>query len=429
MQHHFLMIGFGSKDMYVTTALAQGARLTLIIARDKFNKQYQYKFHQVHMVDDVYDWPSLSTLVAKINAEHTIDAVLTRYEAYVSVVGAINEHLGLSGISYQTARNFSNKYLMKKQWEAAGVPCAAVAVVDQLSGNLESISTFLDTHQFPLILKKTTGAHSKFVMKVHSKQELLEQIEFLEQQIAPFIMGKPLQGYVTKSESAQEPKIIVEEFLHGRELTVDSFVSNGVYTHMPFCEYVLAHELGVDDSYLPIRSMPTSLSHDARALILTTVERAIRALGAQNCVCHTELFFDEQNNACWIIESTPRGGGHRSEMSLISSGYDYNLAVFQATAGLPLAPCNVDGQVISVVEFFAEHEGRVRALDLDFLSQHPMVSQVNIKCKKGELVNQAQLGGKVLVNFFVVGGDYEQNRQVARQLFTQVRTGIQIDSL
>ncbi len=411
------MIGFAAKKVYVKKALESGAKISLLISKNKYKKEYEELFHKVLVIDDIYNWQQLQAI---IDQSQKIDAVLTRHENYVSVVGAINQYLGLKGIDYQTSRNFCNKYLMKQAWQKNAVPCAEGICLEDLTG----LDDFLRQHAFPLILKKTSAVHSNFVVKVQSREDLLQKLEFLKTQAEGHITSKPVVGY---GEETKECHFLLEEMLVGRELTLDSFVSNGVFTHTPICEYVLAKEIGIDDSYLPIRTMPALLSIEQEKQLISTVEQALRALSAQNCVCHSELFFDEKKDNYQLIEATPRGGGNRAEMTLLTTGYDYSLAVFQAAAGLKIKQINRPSRAVSVVEYFAKQKGVIESIDLTFLEQNRAVSNIKLGLQIGAEVEQAKFGGKAIASFFVEAKDPLESRNLAIDLFKQLQVAIKIN--
>lgn len=414
---HFLMVGFIGKRIQIETALAAGAKVSLLIGRDKYKPEYENIFHQVLIADNIYDWQEIKKI---IDQSKKIDVVLTRSEDHVNVVGAINQYFHLDGIDYLTARSFCNKYLMKKKWLEAGVPCARGICLD----NLDQLDEFLNSHAFPLMLKKTSAVHSNFVMRVVSKEDLLSKLQFLKDNVQEEVVSKSVIGFNDQIKACQ---FLLEEMLDGRELTVDTFVFNDHYIHTPTCEYVMAHELRVDDTYLPIRTMPTVLTQKQEELVYQVVEKALRALGAKNCVCHTELFFDEKNHQCTVIETTPRGGGNRAEMTLATTGFDYSLAVFQVAAGLEISDVPAPKSALSVVEFFAEKKGILMESDLSFLYKNPNVNNIKINHKPGKLVEKAKFGGKPIVSFFVQKQTALESQILAKELFRQVQAAIKIN--
>lgn len=420
MQRHFLLVGFGRQENYISSILKTGATVSVLVTK-KHKNLFGAGIYRVIEVTDIYNWPEIKQVVTQLDQELAIDAVLTRHEMYLSVVGSLNQYLDLPGIDYATARKFANKYLMKQAWQVRAVPCAAGVVADDLT--TPEVAEFLKQHAFPLMLKKTSAAHSKYVLRVDSQADLLAKWSMLQAEALDFAVAKPLINYPF---ATKEPQLILEEMMYGRELTVDTFVTSHGFSHTEICEYIMAADLGVDDTYLPVRSMPTVLAAADRQLVLQTVEQALTALGARNCVCHTEVFFDQSSQQCRLIESTPRGGGNRGLMTKLSSRYDYNQAVFQATAGKKVAKQAPPSQFVSVVEYFAEIEGRVLATDLSFLTKVAELSRLKINCRLGDMVKPAQVGGKPLLSFFITTRTGAANQTLARQLFAQLRSAIKI---
>ncbi len=238
------------------------------------------------------------------------------------------------------------------------------------------------------------------------------------------MVSKSVTGFNDQIKSCQ---FLLEEMLGGRELTVDTFVVNNRQIHTPICEYVMAHELGIDDTYLPIRTMPTVLTQEQKDLVYQAVEKALRALNAQNCVCHTEVFFDQKTNQCAIIESTPRGGGNRAEMTLATTGFDYSLAVFQAAAGYDIGVISPPRSALSVVECFTKEKGRLVDSELSFLYENPSVENIYMRYKSGDIVEKAKFGGKPLISFFVKKDTPLESQKLAKELFKKVQTAIKID--
>ena len=115
----------------------------------------------------------------------------------------------------------------------------------------------------------------------------------------------------------------------GEEITVDSYIVDGKPIHTPLCKYILSENLGFNDHHLPIRIMPYDVSPEDLSMIFDVTEQAYKALGADNCCTHTELFYDSQNHTCRVIEVAARSGGFRSEMFKHCCGGDLNLAAIQ----------------------------------------------------------------------------------------------------
>lgn len=419
LMHHFLIVGFNNSSHHVDYALKNNIKLSLIIEKKKHKAEFDQFFEKVYQVDDLYDFAKIKK-VLELDKENFTN-VLTRFENYLSVVGALNDYLGLDGFSYQTARNFGNKYLMKKKWQDKQIPCADGICMDNVTP--QELDNFIAEHPFPLILKKASGTHSSFVYKVESKKDLEKKLHIFNSLGAEYKISKPLRNY---QDQIEECNLILEEMLTGTEVSIDSFVSQGKITHTPICKYVLAHEIGVEGKYLPIRLIPGDFSPAAKQKLFEATEKALKVLGAHNCVCHTELFYDEKTNQCWLIESTARGGGNRSEMINYATDQNYDAAIIKATQGEEIPTFVANGQALAVIECFAEFEGEVTEINLDFIDRTPKAKIFKQRAKVGFLAKPAAVGGKNLLIAHLEGKDLKQLRTDSIKLFKQIKNGFKI---
>jgi hypothetical protein len=412
-EEHFLIVGFTGSDYHIRYALENNKNISLLINKEEYKPEYEKLFKEVFQVKDIFDFNQIKSAISGVS----ISAVLTRFEDYISVVGALNEYLGLDGFDYQTSRLFANKYLMKKKLLEFGVPCANGVCIDDKS----NIDDFVHDYSFPLILKKTLGTHSNFIYKVNSRDELEEKLDLFARTGSTYKVSKPLVGFNSDQE---ECDLLLEETLYGIEITIDTFVSKGIFTHTPICEYILPEQLGVDDSYLPIRMVSANLSSEVKRKIIVATEKALKALGANNCICHTELFYDLTKDQCWIIETTSRGGGYRSMMINHVTDGGYDEAIFQAVSGKKVKDFSPNGKKIAVLEYFAEKEGVIEKIDLDFLQDKSRVRVVGIDFKEGDLVKPSWMGGKKIVTIVIESDTHDQLLQTCSNLFNKIRVGI-----
>jgi biotin carboxylase len=407
----FLIIGFTGVLEHIQYALDTGITLHLLIEESRYKPEYDHYFSSVTRVKNIFDIDEIEDKLATKNITH----VLTRFEDYIGVSGAINDLLGLDGFTYRTARNFSNKYTMKKRWIMNSVPCADGICVDDIS----AIDPFLATHSFPLILKKTSGTHSNFVFKVASKEDLLAKISTCKS--SGYSVAKPMV------HDKVECDLLLETLLAGDEITVDTFVSGERFTHTPICQYILPEEVECNDSYLPVRYAPVKLNKSLENKIFATVEAALRALGAKNCVCHTELFISKKTDEVWLIESAVRSGGHRSKIINTITSSDYNKAIFLAKMGMEIPSFEQNGLACSVIEYFADKEGNISRLNLDFLNNFKEQIDVDkVRYTLGDRVKRAQDGGKSIVELAITSKESNRIREISKQIFLLLQQNIVI---
>jgi len=207
---HYLIIGYSGHKYHIQYAIDNNIPISLVIRKERYKEEYEDIFENVYAAENIFDFSEIKSLISDTKAT----AVFTRFEAYLSVVGVINELLGFDGIDYKIARNFGNKYLMKKRWLDAGVPCADGVCAD----NPENIDKFLEAHDFPLILKKTSGVHSSFVFKVKSREELQEKIDFIHENAGEYKASRPIINYNDEEQNTECDLLLEELAEEGKHL-------------------------------------------------------------------------------------------------------------------------------------------------------------------------------------------------------------------
>jgi len=107
-------------------------------------------------------------------------------------------------LDFETARNVTNKEYMKQRFLEFSIPTAKHIIVDTLNSIQERIIDF----QYPLIVKPVDCNSSKGVLKVNKFGELLRAVENAKN--------------LSRTQTA-----IVEEFIEGKEYTVDFWIEHG----------------------------------------------------------------------------------------------------------------------------------------------------------------------------------------------------------
>ena len=417
---HILMLGYRGKVTHIASVQNEGATLDLLIDKSEMKPEYEEEFHSTYVVDDIYDWKQIEAVASA----HAYDAIVTRFEDFTTVVAALTDHLNLPGGRFEDAPKFRNKFLMRTAFAEHNVPSADFALVQSADDAKELIKK----HGFPLIVKQIAGIHSQYVAKVNNEQELQSSItEFLTAlgKETAMIHGK-LQGY--KEIVAPDPRthLLVEECLTGEELTVDAFVVDDEIFSTPICKYTMPHEMGIDDHYLPVRSIPYDVSPEEEKMIHSAVSAALHALGANFCVTHTEVFFDREKKECRLIEVASRGGGFRAEMIMQTCGGDYDLGVMRAALGLDPKVASVPSSYAAVGEVFAAENGILESIDYSCLEDQDDIHKLTVNRVVGEEVGRTSDGKAYILKFMVSADSYAGATDRAKELVLKVRNSITI---
>jgi len=239
--------------------------------------------------------------------KYDIDGVLTiATDSGVMSVAGVATELGLPGISQETARLSTNKFLMRSKFKEAGVPspefgrCSTVQEAREL---VEKIG-------MPVIFKPEDNAGSLGVIMLSSISELENCFEF------------------TKASSFSG-SILVEEYLDGPEVSVESLTYDGKTTILAITDKMTSQppycvELG--------HTMPSELSDDVQEDIKKVAKMGLEALGVDIGAGHTEIKITKEGPK--IVEIGARMGGWiGADMVVKATGIDMTKEAIRISLG------------------------------------------------------------------------------------------------
>ena len=257
------------------------------------------KFYPISIVD--------KDAILKICREEKIDAVTTiASDVAVLTVNYVAEQMGLIGNPDQYSKMVTNKYLMRQCFLDNDVPSPKFSLVDDLAHY--QITGF----KFPLIVKPTDRSGSRGVEKV------LDPVQ--------------LEAAILRAQNESfEHKAIIEEFVTGREISVESIsyqgqhfvlqVTDKVTTGAPFFVELEHHQ-------------PSTLPEDTKKKVKEIVLLALDALHIEYGASHSELKITEDGDIR-VIEIGARMGGDfiGSDLVKLSTGYDFLRGVIDVAFG------------------------------------------------------------------------------------------------
>lgn len=297
------------------------------------------------------------------------DGVVTFWDHGVVPTARVASELGLPGSTVAAADGARNKYKMREALRRHGVAHPAFARVqtwDELQAAAQRIG-------YPLILKPTGGAGSAGVSKIESPEQLEAAFDTLMTYIAP-------ENHLFFSYYPYE--YIAEEYMQGRELSVEGIVADGV-----------VHMVGVTEKWITPsfaeyqHAYPARIAPELAAAALRLAEAGVKAVGLDNCGVHVEVMATEQG--CKIVEINGRLGGDfiTSHLVPVAQGSNMTRALLQAATSQPfdLAPQWHKGACIRFL--IAEREGTVESWQgLERLEQLPGIVEVGMDRKPGDTV-------------------------------------------
>ncbi|MGK0254483.1 MAG: biotin carboxylase [Mariniflexile sp.] len=230
-----------------------------------------------------------------IAQNENIDGILTMSDFPVNVVAKIAEELRLPAMSINVAAICTNKYLQREFFNNHNIKTPKFKLI-------EGVSDFKIIDYFPVVIKPIDSSASRGVKKVNNMDELESQ-------------------YSISKKHSKQGKVIVEEFISGREFSIETITQEEVTTIVAITEKIVnSAEIGyfVEDSHI----IPARISGNEVKIITEEVINAIKILKINNAPTHTEVKLNE--TGAYIIEIACRLGGDyiTSDLVQLSTGVD-----------------------------------------------------------------------------------------------------------
>ena len=267
----------------------------------------------------------------------------------VSTINYVASKMGLISNPVEYSETTTNKYEMRRCFMANGVPSPKFALVKE-DGNYD-----IKGFQFPLIVKPTDRSGSKGVEKVLDPAQLETAI-------------KRAQDVSFHKEA------IIEEFVTGREISVESISYEGKHTILQITDKVTT---GAPFFVELEHHQPSSLPEDIKSQIKEIVLHALDALHIKYGASHSELKITEDGDIC-VIEIGARMGGDfiGSDLVRLSTGYDFLKGVIEVALGDFHEPVITEHQY-SGVYFLSKETERLKPIIENWLN-HPEIVEAEV---------------------------------------------------
>ncbi len=280
------------KERGITTILADGSAAAVA-------RPYADRFYQVNIFD--------IRAVREIAEKEQVDFLLTVCaDQVLLVVAEVSEMLGLPCyIDYQTARNVSDKILMKRIFKKIGVPTTDYVQLDHFDRDA------VVGLRYPLVVKPVDAYSSKGVRRADDPEELERFAEEARQ--------------ISRSGG-----VIVEEFFQGDEISVDAFVVGGKARILTVSN---SDKIQSDDRFVIFRGRyPVAASDAVLEKIREIAQKIADGFGLVNAPLLIQLL--HHGDEVSVLEFCARTGGNMKWLLIkYSSGVDVITATIDITLG------------------------------------------------------------------------------------------------
>ncbi len=256
-----------------------------------------------------------------------VDGITTiASDTAVVTVNYVASRMGLRSNPDEYSETTTNKFKMRQCFMEHEVPSPKFTKVDDL--NRIQVNDF----KFPLIVKPTDRSGSRGVEKVLESSQLEEAV-------------------IRAQKESFEHKAIVEEFVTGREISVESISYEGKHYILQFTDKVTT---GAPYFVELEHHQPSSLPEDIKSKVKDIVLNALDALHICYGASHAELKITKDGDIR-VIEIGARMGGDfiGSNLVQLSTGYDFLKGVIEVALGQFSEP-RITAHMCSGVYFLSE---------------------------------------------------------------------------
>jgi biotin carboxylase len=210
------------------------------------------------------------------------DAVIATTERGVLPAAWIREALGVPGNSVNTAVLCRDKLQMKRAVHKAQIPCAHFSAISPRT-NAAALAALLG---LPFVIKPRTSSGARGAGVI-----------------------RDLSQYTKINDSSQ----MAESYVHGIEMSVESYVHAGKVVFTNLTEYILP----LWSNLVPASTLPA----DLRRRIIKLNQQVIQLFGVERGMTHLELFVTSSGLVFGEIAARPPGG---MLMEVLGLAYGFN---------------------------------------------------------------------------------------------------------
>jgi len=232
---------------------------------------------------DLKDVDSLVALGRELKQNGGLKAVFTAGTDFSASVAAVAQSCGLPGHTLESAKNASNKTLMRSCFAKAGVPSPGFSKLTE-----ENLKTELSEkkYNFPVVVKPVDNMGGRGCRLARNEEELEPACE-------------------SAVNNSRSKTAILEEYMDGPEYSIDSilfdgklFITGFADRHIKYPPYFI--EVG--------HTMPTTCSHEQYCRLVSAFALGIKSLGLTCGAAKADIKFTKNGPMIGEIAARLSGG-------------------------------------------------------------------------------------------------------------------------
>lgn len=319
------------------------------------------------------------------------DAVAIKTSEWLTPLTALlAKEYGCLGNDPVTAFNCRSKYHMRREMEKAGVPIPKFRLCrnyDEMMGAIKQIG-------IPCVAKPVGGNASYGTFMIRDEKDLIRLKENYDQSIV--YLKKLAVAHDVFAFSPDEMDLLgihdhvdmvtdylVEEYMEGPEISVDSMTQDGRTTVMG-----IADQVRMRPPYFVqlAEKMPYVCSAEKEKEIAELISKTVAAMNIQNSPAHTEIIFTKEGPK--IVEIGCRIGGDNIHDSVFqTTGYNLMYEAIMIALG-EKRNYDIRNKCHTAMEYILpDKRGTIKKVEVpESVTKDPNITEISMECSEGDLV-------------------------------------------
>lgn len=332
--------------------------------------------------------------------KYGIDAIVTAAtDKPLVMMARIAEKYAFPFYSVEAAQWSVDKFQMKQRFIEGGVPCANGRLVKSVEETTDMV--------YPVIVKPRDNSGSRGVKLCCNQKDLREAID----EALPY---------------SHLDSVLVEEFIEGREYSIESLHYNGKSEVLQFTEKTTTEfPYNVELAH----RQPANLVEEQRAAIRDVIAKIGDCMRYENCPSHTELKINERG--LFVIETSPRlgGGNITSHLVPLSTGINMEDQLLNIALGEKVDTRTGRIDMASGVKFLDFGECVVKHISSEIKEVNEWENIISFQCdiNEGEQLHSFKTGLDRYGQFIIQAKNREELDVLMKEYYNNIKKLITIE--
>ena len=379
--------------------------LKVLVITDKsqvFSKNYPDNVitmnfeHWQESIENIREWSERYDLKSVIGVD----------EESIILAAKLSESLCIEHNSLESVKLTKNKYLMRSELKKSGLKSPWFK---RFSVHETPKDIFAEL-SFPCVLKPTFLSASQGVLRVNSFEEFEKGCEMLSDLLA--------EDKVKKRGGEQANWILVEEYIPGKEVSIEGIVNDGELKDLAIFDKPEPLEGPIFPETIFIT--PTSLDEHLQFSLLETAQTALQALGVSKGPVHIELRINDKGN--YILECAARSiGGLCSKVLEFKGGMSLEELILCSSLGRNVEKTKLIEKAKGVMMMPIEKRGILREIrGIEAALSVRGITNLQTTIRLNEIIEPLPKGGRYLGFLFAEGKDQDRVKKVLKKAWSKI---------